>query len=74
MLKTMQQNSEVSKDLRSIFRKSITQKHQGHFPIFMYNLGMKKMLIQDTLGECKSYIYELPKDEQFMDFVDYNNF
>jgi hypothetical protein len=75
ILKTMQQqSSDVSKDLRSIFRKSMTQKHQGHFPIIMYNIGMKKMVIQNTMGSCKSFIYELPKDETFIDFVEYKSF
>lgn len=32
------------------------------------------MCIQNTLGSCKAYIYELPKDESFMDFVEYRHF
>ena len=40
----------------------------------MYNLGSKKMLIQNTLGVGKSYVYELPSNEYFLDFVEYQAF
>ena len=46
--------------------------HNGIFPVFMYNLGMKKLLIQDTLSCGKQYIYEIPKDETFVSHIQIN--
>ena len=37
----------------TISRNSITQRHSGHFPVFAYNIGLKKMIIQTCQGRQK---------------------
>ena len=68
MLKTQTHTGE------EVFRKSIKQRHKGHYPIFVYNLGLKKVVIQTCVGREKQLIYELPKNHIFVSFVDYHSF
>ena len=47
-------NTETAKmkdneqDIKNVFRKSISQRVSANFPLLAYNLGLNKVLIQDT--------------------------
>ena len=43
-----------------------------NFPIFAYNIGQRKIVIQNTLQGGKTYVYELPRCEKFMCFSKVN--
>lgn len=42
--------------------------------MFVYNIGQRKLIIQNTLPNGKKYVYELPAIEKFMNFVEFMNF
>jgi hypothetical protein len=67
-------HSKQSSQQESIQRKSITQRHSGHFPIFAYNIGLRKLIIQTCQGRQKQLVYELPNEEFFVSFVEYRKF
>ena len=37
-----------------------------------FNLGMNKIMFQSTIGEKQSFILELPSNEHFLDFLQFN--
>ena len=39
----------------------------------MYTIGLSTLVIQLLCGRKKSLIYKLPKDENFINFVKFNN-
>jgi len=58
---------------KAVLRKSITQRHKGSFPVVVYNLGLKKILIQSCIGVRKQLVYELPSNQSFVNFIEFNN-
>ena len=74
MLKTQKIQSQDLQDIKSVQRKSVNQRHSGHYPIFAYNLGLKKLMIQNTQEENRNFIYELPEQETFVSFIEYKKF
>ena len=44
------------------------------YPVFCYNIGMFKLVIQNTLGDGIMYIHELQNTEAFISFVDFVQF
>ena len=52
----------------------MTQKHVVQFPIMMYNIGLSKLLISKYIKLKNKYeiVHELPPDEQFVDFIEFN--
>jgi hypothetical protein len=76
MLKTQlkqKMDEKKSSSQECVLRTSITQRHSGHFPIFAYNIGLKKVVIQTCQGRQQQLIYELPSDETFVSFVEYKS-
>jgi hypothetical protein len=52
----------------------MSQYQQGMYPVFCYNIGLFKMIIQNTLGNGTQYVLELNQHEAFMSFVQFNTF
>ena len=39
-----------------------------------YNIGLKKIIFQNTLGVGEKFVFNLPDDHHFLNFVKYNSF
>jgi len=63
-----------NKEFETISRKSRSQSQTATFPVFMYNIGMRKLVIHNTLTNGKQYVYELGSHESFVSFVEFNKF
>ena len=44
------------------------------YPMLAYNIGLNKMILQNSLGEGEQYVFTLPKNHHFLNFVKYNSF
>ena len=44
------------------------------YPVFCYNIGLYKIVIQNTLGSGTQYILELNSHEAFLSFVEFRSF
>lgn len=40
----------------------------------MHNIGLNRLIIQTYIGESRLMVYDLPKREKFIDFIDYNTY
>ena len=56
-------SEQGEKTHKTVIRKSISQRHQASFPVLAYNIGLRKLIIQNTLQQCLSVVYEIPKNE-----------
>lgn len=65
-----QMTSITSKDISE--KQSLVQEIQTSFPVFVYNIGNKKLIIQNTLKQGTSYVYTLSAYEYFFGFVEYH--
>jgi len=63
---------EDGKEHETVNRKTISQHSCATFPIYMYNIGQRKLVIHNTLPGGVLYIHELPVGEKFISFVKYN--
>lgn len=54
-------------------RETRIQEIQAKFPILAYNIGMNRLVIQNTLGKGTSFIYWISEkqEEKFFGFVEY---
>ena len=53
-------------------RNSKPQVIEGSFPIAMYNIGIKRLVIQTYLDKANRMIYNLQENESFIDFIQFN--
>lgn len=75
ILKTNLPKKKIDAGNKEEVKKFLNQRHYGNFPIFVYNCGLRKMIIQNNLGnEAHNYVLELPAEESFVDFVEWNKF
>jgi hypothetical protein len=75
ILKTNLPKKKIDDGNKEEVKKFLNQRHYGNFPIFVYNCGLRKMIIQNNLGnEAHNYVLELPAEESFVDFVEWNKF
>jgi hypothetical protein len=44
------------------------------YPVFCYNIGLYKIIVQNTLGDGIQYILELNQHEAFLSFVEFRTF
>ena len=58
----------------TVYRQSISQRMVSVFPMFVYNIGQRKIIVQNTLTNGRSYVYEIPHGHKFLTFGEYNNF
>jgi hypothetical protein len=65
---------EESQSIEIVERKSISQRCLTNFPFFANNVGQQKIIIKSTLKGGLTYVYELPKTERFVNFVEFNKF
>jgi hypothetical protein len=55
-------------------RKSCIQKVESKFPTMAVSLGQSKLIFTNMLKNGKSYIFDIPKGQKFLHFVQFNNF
>lgn len=54
-------------------RKCISQRLYSMFPVMMYNIGQRKLIIKNSMSGGASYVYEVPRGEKFISFVEFNS-
>lgn len=48
------------------------QYHQSNFPVLCYNIGLKTIVIHNTLTCGKKYLIKLNDNDSFVGFINYN--
>lgn len=46
----------------------------SHFPFFINNVGLSKLIIKSKLKGGISFVYEIPKKERFLNFAKFNKY
>ena len=68
----MKHSDEEGNKMVTVIRKSISQYHKGVFPVLCYNLGLTKIVAQNTLANGKQFIIKIPDGQTFVNFVDFD--
>jgi hypothetical protein len=74
-MKTEIINTSKEDDAKPIIlaeRTTSSQKHSAVYPMFLYNIGSNKLVLQNTLSGGKQYIIRLGINETFLDHIEYN--
>lgn len=68
----MKHSDEEGNKMVTVIRKSISQYVKGVFPVLCYNLGLTKIVAQNTLANGKQFIIKIPDGQTFVNFVDFD--